>query len=102
MSVIVKGMEMPNACCHCPCSDSAGCAVTGRAMTTGEMAGELGDIDDCPLHPLPEKHGRIVDVGPLEVVAYSLSDHEGESFDDGVEFILEKLDALPTIVEEEG
>lgn len=57
---------------------------------------------DCPLHPLPEKHGRIVDVGPLEVVAYSLSDHKGESFDDGVEFILEKLDALPTIVEEEG
>ena len=68
MSVIVKGMEMPNACCHCPCSDSAGCAVTGRVMTTEEMAGQLGDIDDCPLHPLPEKHGRLIDADDFSAV----------------------------------
>ena len=65
MSVVIKGMEMPNACCHCPGSDSAGCAVTGRVMTTEEMAGMLENIGDCPAHPLPEKHGRLIDADAL-------------------------------------
>ena len=97
MSVIVKGMEMPNHCGECQLDWCYGVCEEAGVFLNFKVR-----PDWCPLHPLPEKHGRIVDVGPLEVVAYSLSDHEGESFDDGVEFILEKLDALPTIVEEEG
>lgn len=92
MSVIVKGMEMPNACCHCPCSDSAGCAVTGRAMTTEEMAGQLGDIDNCPLVELPEKHGRLID-------ADALYDSLGVSDEDIVFKYM--LDECRTIVEAE-
>lgn len=93
MSVIVKGMEMPNACCHCPCSDSAGCAVTGRAMTTEEMAGQLGDIDDCPIRPLPEKHGRLIDADAMKRVWM------GARIDGDIGML---LDARPTIVEAEG
>lgn len=61
MSVVIYGMGMPNACCHCPGSDSAGCEVTGRVMTTKEMAGLLENIGDCPIRPLPEKHGILID-----------------------------------------
>lgn len=92
MSVIVKGMEMPNACCHCPCSDTAGCAVTGRSMTTEEMAGQLGDIDDCPLRPLPEKHGRLIDG---EELAAGCGNPYWCRW-------LSEIEAMPTIVEAEG
>lgn len=96
MSVIVKGMEMPNACCHCPCSDSAGCAVTGRVMTTEEMAGQLGDIDDCPLRPLPEKHGGLIDETPLMHYFWA---NKHASFDG--EYVVMAVMATPTIVEAE-
>lgn len=94
MSVIMMGVDIPEDC------DS--CWLPGKHCNLW-LATDVGERHrGCPLRPLPEKHGRIVDVGPLEVVAYSLKDHEGESFDEGVGYILEKLDALPTIVEAEG
>ena len=34
-------------------------------MTTEEMAGMLENIGDCPAHPLPEKHGRLIDADAL-------------------------------------
>lgn len=92
MSVIVMGAELPKGyddCWYLQCDSWKDCYKNGMR-------------NDCPLRPLPEKHGRIVDVGPFEVVVYNRKDHEGESFDDGVVFILEKMDALPTIVEAEG
>lgn len=100
MSVIVKGMEMPNACCYCPCSDSAGCAVTGRVMTIEEMAGQLGDIDDCPLRPLPEKHGRLIDGDALmeRSVWYYLRGHI-RSIRDVQDY---EIASMETIVEAEG
>ena len=105
MSVIVKGMEMPNACCYCPCSDSAGCAVTGRVMTTEGMAGQLGDIDDCPLRPLSEKHGRLIDADSLkETLDYYIRE---AGWDAKTNRVLgwvkdEFIDSEPTIVEAEG
>ena len=113
MSVIVLGMEMPENCKQCLFSryilGEYFCRTTTTLDEDGEemweSIGRFGFIrrpDCCPLRPLPEKHGRIVDVGPLDVVAYNQKGHEGESFDDGVVFMLEKMDALPTIVEAEG
>jgi hypothetical protein len=110
MSVIVMGMEMPKSCREC-CLEAEGyfcmpIEVQNKdndVWLRTQYWGDIGERPDwCPIRPLPEKHGRIVDVGPLEVVAYNQKDHEGESFDDGVVFMLEKMDALPTIVEAEG
>ena len=108
MSVIVMGMNIPENCGRCRFIGS--CGVHGNeewpdieSIMFNDVIGIDGKRDkDCPLRPLPEKHGRIVDVGPLDVVAYNQKGHEGESFDDGVVFMLEKMDALPTIVEAEG
>lgn len=105
MSVIVKGMEMPNACCYCPCSDSAGCAVTGRAMTTEEMAGQLGDIDNCPLRPLPEKHGRLIDADDMERFMSDTvqGDIRQYPYSDTLwDMAFKWIDSRPTIVEAEG
>lgn len=100
MSFVVMGMEAPENCLKCLMN----CRTPdGKIMCRRDFRERNPLVRDrCSIFPLPKEHGRIVDVGPLEVVAYSLSDHEGESFDDGVEFILEKLDALPTIVEAKG
>ena len=63
MSVIVKGMEMPKSCASCR---MAVCfADTGRAKcyaTLSYIDPERGKRSyDCPLCPLPEKHGRLID-----------------------------------------
>lgn len=108
MSIVIKGVEMPNACCHCPCSDSTGCAVTGRVMTTEEMAGMLENIGDCPAHPLPEKHGRLIDadafakhlreaVKSVEAFAPQMATALEAAVRD-----LEDSKKTPTIVEAEG
>lgn len=78
--------------------------VTGRAMTTEEMTGQLGDIDDCPLRPLPERHGRLVDVDEMErfmsdtvrgdIRAYPYSDTLWD-------MAFRWIDSSPTIVEAE-
>lgn len=110
MSVIVMGMEMPRTCEECRCSIEVGSDMH-CPLFVGDIPQDFGRKADCgfecrpdwcPLRPLPETHGRIVDVGPLEVVAYNTKEHEEDDFDDGAVFILEKLDALPTIVESEG
>lgn len=67
MSVIVKGMEMPTSCASCR---MAVCfADTGKAKcyaTLSYIDPERGKRSyDCPLRPLPEKHGRLIDIDDL-------------------------------------
>ena len=77
-------------------------------MTTEEMAGMLEDICNCPAHPLPEKHGRLID-------ADAFAEHLRESAEELGAFAPQMATALeaairdlkdqkktPTIVEAEG
>jgi len=110
MSVIVMGMEMPSYCAECDAEKwdeneygdefNHRCGFMYKGYT--HKVRDNGRLEECPLRPLPKKHGRVVDVGPLDVVVYNTKEHEEDDFDDGAVFILEKLDALPTIVEAEG
>ena len=94
MSVIVKGMEMPTSCASCR---MAVCfADTGRAKcyaTLSYIDPERGKRSyDCPLRPLPEKHGRLID---------------GDELADGCDDPhwcrwLSEIEDMPTIVEAEG
>lgn len=63
MSVVVIGMDMPTSCASCR---MAVCfADTGKAKcyaTLSYIDPERGKRSyDCPLRPLPEKHGRLID-----------------------------------------
>ena len=67
MSFIVKGMWMPQDCNSCIVADGYGwvlCRVAGRFWDTDK--GQPKRPDWCPLAPLPEKHGRLIDGKELE------------------------------------
>lgn len=70
MSVIVKGMGMPRDCPACSLSYWAnhstflGCrAVPGKRYAMQEEQYRESDTppDWCPLHPLPDVHGDLID-----------------------------------------
>ena len=72
MSVIVKGMKMPNCCLQCQIrgngSDSLytwSCPFTGFEYTTEEGYRRQ---DACPLVDLPEKHAKLIDINILKAV----------------------------------
>lgn len=56
MSVIVMGAELPKGyedCWYLQCDSWKDCYINGMR-------------DDCPLRPLPEKHGRLIDANGLK------------------------------------
>lgn len=70
MEVYVKGMKMPKNCSSCPLSvlseNRLFCERTSNAVVKTK-------IDrDCPLVPVPEPHGRLIDADALKVsLAYA-------------------------------
>lgn len=70
--VIIRGMEMPEFCDECGCKRrtqrGACCGILGKPLKTSR---NYKRDDDCPLLPLPEGHGDLVDVKEL------LNDKEG-------------------------
>jgi hypothetical protein len=100
MSVIVKGMEMPNTCEECQESCEIGsnlfCLVVNDGNKFGWKKSENGFESRpnwCPLVPLPEKHGRLIDADAMKRVWM------GARIDGDIGVL---LDARPTIVEAEG
>lgn len=101
MAVYIPSMEMPTVCIHgdwfgnCP-MDRTWCAqrFAPKGMTMGQIAEEQQDKlpEWCPLRPLPEKHGRLIDASELETVA------KGRL---GV-INIGHIDKMQTIVEAEG
>lgn len=98
MSIIVKGMRMPDTCEECQVSCEVGsdlhCQVTDDGNKWGWKKSENGfesRPDWCPLLPLPEKHGRLIDAD--EATRGSL-ERTGKR--------LLAIDTAPTIVEAEG
>lgn len=73
MSILIKGMEMPECCDVCTFSDwsnlhqTACCKLTGYESCFDDFSHEYNKrrSDDCPLVALPEKHGRLIDANVL-------------------------------------
>lgn len=56
MSVVIKGMQMPEDCFSCPLKEEGFCNITNA------YAGSINEKNsDCPLMELPEHHGRLID-----------------------------------------
>ena len=72
MSVIVKGMKMPENCWECvktglniAISIFGGmCPFCERIRTDHDM--QTGRHPECPLGAMPDKHGRLVDADELK------------------------------------
>lgn len=74
MSIIVKGIKMPENCFECPCCrhDSTNgfqneqCNLTLDVFDAGYYERFEGRAQNCPLVALPDKHGRLVDADELK------------------------------------
>lgn len=116
MSVIVKGMEMPDGCENCLlryrsqgayCTDRCYATVAHKNIdpwTFGRTRN--GDKPDwCPLRPLPDKHGRLIEADSLkETLDYYIRE---AGWDEKTNQVLgwvkdEFIDSEPTIVKAEG
>lgn len=128
MSIIVKGMEMPDTCEECRISIEFW-GDMHCPLFAGDIPQDFGRKADCgfecrpnwcPLRPLPEKHGRLGDLDELKTsFADSINeckkwikeleengDNEtlplaNQAFCTFVEAAL-RLKSIPTIVEAEG
>lgn len=98
MSVVVVGMEIPSIGWDCPLNSFGICIA------------KHGEPDDCyeerpnwcPLRPLPEKHGRLIDADEMESNGYALYSKlhiDSESEQEWRERI--PFDEVPTIIEAE-
>ena len=67
MSVLVKGMKMPDKCLNCPfmiSRDNDDCIL--QSTEANELAVNWEDLKSgCPLVEVPEKHGRVIDADAL-------------------------------------
>ena len=108
MSVIVMGMNIPENCGRCRFIGS--CGVHGNeewpdieSIMFNDVIGIDGKRDkDCPLRPLPEKHGRLIDIKDLEKMRFT-DGINGEDCKLYVPFVevAEAIFECPTIVEAE-
>lgn len=101
MSVVVKGMHIPESCRECPFenyySDTGKtvCMASLRVLAIGfGIISFDGRHSSCPIVALPDTHGRLVDADALEPDA---------DYDDGDywAYSVAQVYSAPTIVESE-
>ena len=85
MSVLIKGMEMPVTCCHCPLMgydpdrewfDSMARTGAHICVLTGELIDNTKREDHCPLVPVPP-HGRLIDADALHYSRIRIAHPDG-------------------------
>ena len=117
MSIIVKGMQIPENCRECPFENyhsdigQTVCMASLRVLATGFKTISFdGRHCSCPLVALPDKHGRLVDAdeirGRMESVFNTSSNlvigHTwGEAYAGGFSDAIDIVKDAPTIVESE-
>ena len=109
MSVVVKGMRIPENCGLCDLFHAESpmhCTVVKGHKTVGAPYG-MPRPDWCPLVEVPEKHGRLIDVDALikfvedrYEITWESDCYEG-GIKDACSDILEKIDTMPTVIEAE-
>ena len=90
MSVIIRGMDMPENCWDCPCSHDLWCNVCGKDVSHVTEYGNEARDEDCPLFPVPE-HGRLIDADEFTALMFA------DPYQDFVHII----EQMPTIIPED-
>ena len=100
MSVLVKGMKMPENCGLCDLFHAESpmhCTVAKGHKTVGAPYG-IPRPDWCPLVALPDKHGRLVDADELKT-AFPRCDN---NMSIKIASVRATINHMDTIVEAEG
>ena len=105
MSVIIHGMNMPKSCDECRLFNECWCMALGienwRKSYNKPPEGER--LPDCPLVPLSEGHGRLMDAERFRVILCRLKERQNDDVaTHALNWAIECLDKLDTIVPAEG
>lgn len=96
MSVLIKGMKMPESCFKCDLYDDENnfCKAQKEYMPFASFGRDYKDAN-CPMVEVSEPHGRLIDADALEPDA---------DYDDGEFWAYSEAQvcSAPTIVEAEG
>lgn len=99
MSILIKGMQMPQSCSDCQLNyDQCACSVTGTRWYSDTMV-LLGfncdeeRLQNCPLVKLPEHHGKLIDED--EIIVPSLSSWSDQAM------VADAIQDAPTVIEAE-
>lgn len=104
MSVLIKGMRMPENCIKCPMQFGGMCYVMpadvdeSRVAPTVEEALKQGKPDWCPLVEIPEPHGRLIDGDALQCKV----DDIVLGYYEVLGVTEDTIDSAPTAIEAEG
>ena len=111
MSVLIKGMKMPEACWDCFVDNAlaqniayfeAICPFTERIVTFADFDAMSGRHPECPLVEVPTPHGRLVDCETLKDNLAVLFERNEILIDVWLVYAIDDLiDELPTIIEAE-
>ena len=102
MGILIKGMNMPTGCQCCFIERVGNRCLCGRHITTEEW-NAMHRPDWCPLVFLPEKHGRLVDVGVLKSeIVKTLGISERKYLLPAEQAIWEIINKQKAVIEAEG
>ena len=104
MSILIRGMEMPESCFECPfeCDYAFICSLTNKETRKQRKEHAVNEYEAmpewCPLVEVPTPHGRLIDADKLSVSVldgmYSNDEYE--------DVIWELVQDATTIIEAEG
>ncbi len=75
MAVLIKGMEMPYNCWDCSLLNASSCPCKNYSSA---LEYTTNRHPDCPLVPVPEPHGDLIDAS--EKIRVQMYDDEHEDF----------------------
>ena len=111
MSLLIKGVEMPDSCLNCRFRTTILKNVLSPTMRTSAYACLINGMEinnwyeekhkDCPLVEIPTPHGRLIDADKLiAFITNGLNRKENPMGFDAIE-ILTEIEYAPIIIEAE-
>ena len=101
MSILIKGMEMPEKCGSCDLFHAESpmhCTVVKGHKTVGAPYG-MPRPDWCPLIEIPEPHGDLID---RDALLDMVRDVNTDYYCEVLGVTVEDIDSVPTVIEAEG
>ena len=101
--ILIRGMEMPKSCDECRLFNESWCMALGveNWRKSYNKPPEGGRLPDCPLVPLPEGHGRLIDADAL--IENHFSDEHRIALSPANKLWMRRIiKGEPTIIEAEG
>lgn len=93
MSILIRGMEMPNVCAYC-FLDAGECDLHAEVNIWRERH------PDCPLVEIPTPHGRLIDIRSVEDGKFVTVGNDYQRWWNGA--LESVIDNAPTVIEAEG